>query len=133
MDLQLFEEGAAGWDGAVPLLPALSDSGSLHISGLPKAFFPPNSPLPTLVLMLFPGQHPCVLQRPSTGMGNLQPERQRILAWIPPPESHPGHLRHLPCHCQVHRLGFHPWVSPPRPAQPKPTSWLPMSVFTQPG
>lgn len=42
MDLQPSEEGAAGWDGAAPLLPALLDSGSLHTSGLPKAFFPPE-------------------------------------------------------------------------------------------
>jgi len=38
MDLQLFGEGATGWDGASPLLPAPLDSGCLHISRLPKAF-----------------------------------------------------------------------------------------------
>lgn len=42
MDRQLFEEGGTVWDGAAPLLPVLLDSGSLHISRLPKAFLPPE-------------------------------------------------------------------------------------------
>lgn len=40
-DPQLFKEHGTGWGGAAaPLLPALSNSGSLHISRLPKALSP---------------------------------------------------------------------------------------------
>lgn len=31
MDLQFFKEWGTGWIGVAPLLPALLDSGSLHI------------------------------------------------------------------------------------------------------
>lgn len=132
MDLQLFKEGGTVWDGAAPLLPALLDSGSPHISRLPKALSPLNRPPahPGYVLMLFPRQHPHVLQWPSMDVDNLQPKRQLILTWIPPPESHLSHLRHL----LSKFVGLGPTHEfPPPSTQPEPTSWLPMSVFTQPG
>lgn len=108
---------------------------SAHLWAAQSLFSPRTGLLLTLDMCQchFPGGTNMFRSGPALTRATRSPRGNSFSRGPPPSESHPGHPRHLPGHCKFSGLGPAHGSPPPRPAQPKPTSWLPMSVFTQPG